>query len=167
MVYYGNAHKIPVKGEEVKMSILDNIQISGIEGEEPLYETKNGICIEGGIGTPVYILVTTKRIVIFMDVSLLNPKNWLIRRIPFTRILTKKEWELKDCCMSDELTYIERCKYGLNNKLLRFQKADGTSFTLGLGDGRKFEEFYKLIEQMLEKNGKRLLQQTYSTWKIS
>ena len=72
MVYYGNAHKIPVKGDEVKMSILDNIQISGIEGEEPLYETKNGICIEGGIGTPVYILVTTKRIVIAKYKKLVN-----------------------------------------------------------------------------------------------
>jgi len=165
MVYYGNAHIIPVKGEEVKMSILDNIQISDIEGEEPLYETKNGICIEGGVGIPVYLLVTTKRIVIYINASLLNPKKQFIRRI--TGIWAKKEWELKTCCMYDELTYIERCKYGLNNKLLRFQKADGTSFTLGLGSGRKFEEFYKLIEQMLEKNGKRLLQQTYSTWKVS
>lgn len=155
------------KGENVKMSILDNMQIPAIEGEEPLYESKYGICIEGGIGLPVYILVSTKRIAAFIDVSLLNTKNWLIRRIPFSELWIRKEWEIKHCCMSDELVYIERCKYGLNNKLLRFQKADGTSFTLGLGNCRKFEEFYGVIEQMLEQNGKKLFKQTYSVWKVS
>ncbi|HEY8500241.1 MAG TPA: hypothetical protein VIL89_06450 [Clostridia bacterium] len=149
------------------MSILDNIQIPPIEGEEPLYESKYGVCIECGIGIPVYIFVSNKRIVTFMEVSLINPKNWLMRSIPFSRFWLKKEWEVKHCCMSDELAYIERCKYGLNNKLLRFQKADGTSFTLGLGNGRRFEEFYILIEQMLEKNGKKLFKQTYSVWKVS
>lgn len=149
------------------MSILDTVQIPAVEGEKPLYESKYGVCIEGGIGTPVYVLVSNKRVIAFIDVSLLNPKNRFIRYVPFSGFWIKKEWEVKHCCTSDELSYIERFKYGRNDKLIRFQKTDGTSFTIGLNNGMKFDEFYKIIEQMLEKNGKTLLKQAYSVWKVS
>jgi len=149
------------------MSIFQEANIARLENEDILYESKYGIRMEGSLGTPVYLIITTKRIITFQDVSLLNPKNIIFRFLPFSRLWIKKEWKIKDYCSSDELVSIERCKNGFNNKLLKFIKSDSKNFTLGLGDGKNFDVFFNIIENMLKQSGKQLTKTTDTIWNVA
>lgn len=150
------------------MSFLEKANISLLENEEILYESKKGVSMDGIIATPVYVLITTKRIITLHDVSLLNPKNFIISRyIPFSRLWIKKEWGIKDYCIIDELVRVERCKIGFNNRLLKFIKSDGKSFVMGLWDGKSFDAYLGIFENMLKISGKQLIKTSDTIWNVA
>lgn len=149
------------------MGIFDNTGITPLQQEETLYESKYGLFMEGKLATPVYLFISTKRILALVDVSLLNPRNFILRYLPFSKLWIRKEWEVRSSCMFDELISIERCKCGLNNKLIKFSKSNGDSFILGLGDGKSFEAFFSFIETMLTRNEKKLNQESETFWLVA
>jgi hypothetical protein len=149
------------------MGIFDNTGITLLQQEETLYESKYGLFMEGKLATPVYLYISTKRIMTLVDISLLNPKNLILRYLPFSRLWIRKEWELKSSCMFDELVSIERYKCGLNNKLIKFNKSNGDSFILGLGGGKSFEAFFSFIEAMLARNNRMLNQESETVWLVA
>jgi hypothetical protein len=149
------------------MSIINEANITMLEGEDITYESQYGICIESGIGKPVYLMISNMRILTFVDESLKNPVTYLLCSIlPFSAIWLKKKWVVKDTCSTEELKSIERYKNGMNDKLIKFNKLNGQSFILGLGDKPSFERLYSFVETMITKCGKNLQEEGQNKWII-
>lgn len=149
------------------MSIFNEINTTKLEGEEILYESKYGISIENGMPKPVYLVITNKRLLTFKDEALSNPMTYILATfIPFSRLWLKKNWVAKETFLVEELKGLERYKNGFNDTFIKFNKSNGSSLIIGLGDNPSFERLFSFIDKMFDGTGKCLQQTEQRTWNV-